>query len=245
MRKSTIISLLLGLLISLSGCGDFEFFPDTTSGGPSPVPPPPGGTVSDVQADTVVKFLPYTVAGLADAGTTTAIRVSGHPTSQYAVNGGTPTNATVAVKNGDTIVVQNVSSNLGQKVAVGTVLVVGGSSATYTSITGTLIFPTLNGVGTGTAVTSNSAQVPTTLPDGFVFGTSTTIAFAPDSAPGSLMFINGGAFPAASPSPLAAGNTLTFRHTAAQGSGQTVTSKAVITGSNGVTYTVTFKSTTQ
>ena len=244
MKKIFLVLIMVGILMSFVGCG-IEFFPDTDSIGPTPSPPPPGNTVTDVQADTVVKFLPYTVAGLADATTTTPVSVRGDSSSQYSINGGTPASTTGTVKNGDSVIVQNTSSNLGPNLLTITVLQIGGASATYTSTTGTLVFPTIRGIGAGSTVTSNTATVPATLPNGFIFGNSATISFAPDSDSSSSMFINGSAIPAASPSPIAAGNTLTLRHTAAASSGQTVTTKAVITGSNIVTYTVTFKSTTQ
>lgn len=238
--KKWFLSVLV--VISLAGCGDFEWFPDTDSIGPSPNPPPPGSIVTDVQADTVVSFIPYTVAGLADA-TTTSISVRGDSSSQYSINDGTLTSTTGTVKNGDKVIVQNISSNLGANLSISTVLQIGGASATYTSTTGTLVFPTKSGISTGTTVDSNPAIIPATLPNGFVFGNPTTISIASDSSPNSSILING--ILSASPSPIVVGDRLTLRHVAAASSGQTVTTKADIKGSGSSTYTVTFKSITQ
>jgi hypothetical protein len=247
MRILITAFILFGVAL-IAGCGEsIHWFPGTSggSGGTIPNPPPSGQIVTDVQADTITTFLPYTVAfGNVSSSTNSAtITVSGDATSMYSINGGTPTNAAGTVRKGQTVIVQNTSSNLGSNISVSTNLNIGGANATYISKTGTLVFPTVNR-STGSLVISNMATVPADLPNGFVFGNSATIAFASDSDPSSTMYLNGSIVAASSPSPIRALDRLSFKHTAASAANKTVTTKAVLTGATG-TYTVTFKSITQ
>jgi hypothetical protein len=244
-----VTAFILSGVALLAGCGEsIHWFPGSSgsSGGTMPNPPPSSQTVTDVQADTITPFLPYTVSfGNVSTSTNSAsITVSGDATSMYSIDSGTPTNAAGTVKKGQKVVVQNTSSNFGSNLSISTILNIGGANATYISKTGILIFPTLSNRPTGSTVLSNTATVPVNLPNGFAFGNSATIAFAADSDASSTMYLNGSIVAAPSPSPINALDRLSFKHTAASAANTTVITKAVLTGSTG-TYTVTFKSVTQ
>lgn len=248
MKKATLFTMCI-IVAALSGCGNFEWFPSGTSsgGGATPNPVPNSQTITEIQADTVTPFLHYTVAfgNITTSTTTATISVSGDVSSQYSKDNGTTfTSATGTVKPGDIVIVRNTSSNNGSNVLVSTLLNIGGITATYVSKTGSLIYPTLLNRVQGTTVQSNSATVPLNFTNNFVLGSSATIAWATGSDSSSQMYFNGSNTASALPSPIKAGDSIYFRHTAASASNTTITTKATLTGSTG-TYDLTFKSTTQ
>ena len=251
-RKIYVAVLLIGVTF-LAGCGEsIHWFPGNSgSGGSStmPSPPPPGGTKTDVQADTVTKFDPYTVAfgNITSSTTTASINVSGDSSSQYSINGGTPTSSAGTVKKGDVVTVQNTSSNYGQNISVSTILNIGGASASYTSSTGKLIYLTKKSAPLNTAnYPSDQAAVPLVLPGGFTFPATIKIDTA-TTTPGSnsSMWVNGNI--QADGFTVNPGMLLQLRHTTAATSGTTVTTAVILTPQTGTgsTYTVTFKSVTQ
>ena len=248
MRKTALIMMCI-MVAALSGCGDFEWFPSGTSGGSFPSPPPPGGSLTDVQADTVTTFDPYTVrfGTISSSTTSTTISVSGDSTSMYTVNGGNPTKAAGTVKKGDVVQVQNTSSNYGANRAISTLLLIGGASATYTSITGNLIFVTRKSAPLNTAnYPSGQTMIPVTLPGGFTF--PATISLNTDittSGSNSSIWINGNI--QADGYTVIPGMLLELKHTTASTSGSTVISAVTLSPKTGpgIPYTVTFKSVTQ
>jgi hypothetical protein len=252
MRKIIVAVLLVGAAL-LAGCGEsIHWFPGnsgSSGGGTVPNPLPSGQTVTEVQADTVTKFLPYTVAfgNITTSTTTASITVSGDAgsNSMYSINNGTPTNAAGTVKKGDEVRVQNTSSNKLPNFSMLTTLNIGGAIAYYISKTGTLIFYTLTNQPLGQTVPSNWATVPASFTNNFVLGSQGTINFAADSDSSSTMYVNGNSTQSvALPRQINAGDTISFKHTTASTSNTTVTTKAILTGSSG-TYEVTFKSVTQ
>lgn len=246
MRK-TVVAILLSSATLLAGCGDsIHWFPGNGSvgGGTTPDPAPSGDTATNgqVQCDTDIKFNPYTVTfGNNTSSTTTAsISVGGDVSSQYSKDNGTTFTSTAGtVKRGDIVIVKQTSSIYGPNRIISTVLYLGGTSATYSSTTCQLSFATRQGVSAGSVATSDVAAVPASLPKGFTF--PATISLASDSDSSSKMYINGSSTQAASGSPIKATDTLYFKHTAS--SSATTLTHAILTGSNNVIYDVTFKST--
>jgi hypothetical protein len=245
MRKTTM-AMICFVVAALAGCGNFEWFPSSSSGGggTTPNPPPSSQTITDVQADTITSFLPYTVKfGNTSSSTTTAsISVSGDVTSQYSKDNGVNFISTAdTVKKGDVVVVRNTSSNYGSNQSISTTLNIGGTTAIYVSKTGTFIFPTLIGQKLGIKAVSNSAEVPATATN-FVLGTSATITYSSNNS--SNMYINGSSVASPSPTTIKARDTVVFEHVTASTANTTVITTATISGSTG-TYIATFKSKTQ
>jgi hypothetical protein len=251
MRILITAFVLFGVAL-LAGCGEsIHWFPGNSgsSSGTIPNPAPSGQTVTEVQADTVTQFLPYTVAfgNITTSTTTASITVSGDAASNsmYSINTGTPTNAAGTVKKGDVVTVQNTSSNKLPNSPMSTTLNIGGAVAYYISKTGTLIFYTITNQPQGQTVQSNWATVPANFTNNFVLGSQGTINFAADSASGSTMYVNGNSTQSvALPRQINAGDTISFKHTTALTSNTPVITKAILTGSSG-TYNLTFKSVTQ
>jgi len=250
--KITIAAFILFGVALLAGCGEsIHWFPGTSGGssGTIPNPAPSSQIVTEVQADTVTQFLPYTVAfgNITTSTTTASITVSGDAgsNSMYSINDGTPTGVAGTVKKGDVVKVQNTSTNKLANFSMSTTLNIGGAVANYISKTGSLIFFTSLSVTPGTTVQSNWATVPASFTNNFVLGSQATIKFAADSDSSSTMYVNGNSTQSvALPRQINAGDTLSFKHTAASASNTTVTTRAIITGSSG-TYELTFKSVTQ
>ena len=247
MKKTALVVMCI-VVGALSGCGNFQWFPssDTAGGGTTPVPPPPGQAVTDVQADTVTTFNPYTVVfgTITSSTTTTSISVSGDVSSMYSINGGTPTATAGTVKTNDVVTVQNTSSNLGSNLTISTLLNVGGVGAYYNSTTGTLIFLTKKSAPLSTTYPSDTATVPSTLPGSFVFPATITLDAAKTTALNSTIWISGGQV--APGATITTGQTLQLRHTTAATSGATAVTAVTLTPTtSGTPYTVTYKSVTQ
>jgi hypothetical protein len=251
MRILITAFLLFGVAF-LAGCGEsIHWFPGNSgsSSGTIPSPPPPGGTLTDLQADTVIKFDPYTVAfgNITTSTTTTSVTVSGDASSQYSINGGTPTSSSGTVKKGDVVSVQNTSSNFGQNISVSTILNIGGASATYTGSTGKLIFLTRKGATVNTPnYASDQMSIPLVLPGSFTFPATIKLdTTKTTSGSSSSMWVNGNI--QADGFTVIPGMFLQLKHTTAATSGTTVTTAVTLTPQTGpgTPYTVTYKSVTQ
>lgn len=245
MRRKLVMMLFSGVTL-LAGCGEsIHWFPGTSSGGggggSNPTPAPASASLTDQQADTEVSFTSYTVLGLATADTTTNISVGGDPSSKYVKNSEAPTNAAGTVKNNDTVTVMHTTGNA-KNTQVSTNLYIGGTRATYTSTTGTLVFPTKKGQQANTEIMSDSAIVPQTLPAGFTFPATIAIDSAKTTAVNPKIFIGGTEVPNGTNIP--AGSLFYFKHTTGA-SGKTVVTTATVTPSSGTAYVVTFKSISQ
>ena len=254
MKNICVAVLLIGVAL-LAGCGDsIHWLPGNGgSSGAFPSPPPPGGTITDVQADTVTKWVDtYTVAfgNITSSTTTTSISITGdaNSQSQYSVNDGTPTDAAGTVKKGDKITVFNTSSNYGPGLSISSKLIIGGASAIYTSTNGRLVFVTKKNAPLNTAnYASDLAIMPlaTALPGTFSYPATVKIDTKATTATNSSMWIGGAQV--ADNATINANQVLQLKHTTAATSGTTVTTAVIITPqtSGGTPYTVTFKSTTQ
>ena len=253
MRTILVAVLLVGAAL-FAGCGQSpHWFPGKSSGNNTVSPRPSNDSAIDVQADTVIdstyfKTLPYQVRfnNQTTHSLSASISISGDLSSQYSIDDGTTWKGTSdlpqAVIGGSNVYVRHTSSNQGPNQTITSTLFVGGYSATYTSKTGSLIFVTKTAsAGSTTPVQSDTVTVPQIPPNGFTYGSpSTIIAFTADSDPSSKMYIDGTFMP--SPSTITAGQRIYFTNTAGTTSGTIVTTKVLLTGSNNTTYTVTFKS---
>jgi hypothetical protein len=165
----------------------------------------------------------------------------------YTVNGGNPTKAAGTVKKGDVVQVQNTSSNYGANRAISTLLLIGGASATYTSITGNLIFVTRKSAPLNTAnYPSGQTMIPVTLPGGFTFPATISLdTGTTTSGSNSSMWINGNI--QADGFTVNPGMLLELKHTTAATPGTTVVTAVKLTPKTGTgsPYTATYKSVTQ
>ena len=244
--KKTALLVMCIVIGALSGCGNFQWFPSSdTGGGTTPVPPPPGQAVTDVQADTVTTYNAYPVVfgTITSSTTTTSISVSGDVSSMYSINGGTPTATAGTVKAHDVVTVQNTSSNNGSNLTVSTLLNVGGASAYYNCTTGALIFLTKKSAPLSTTYPSDVVAVPSTLPGSFVFPATISLDTTKTTALNSTLWINSGQV--STGATIYPGNTLQLKHTTAATSGASAVTAVILTPTSGTPYTVTYKSVTQ
>jgi hypothetical protein len=248
-------AILFLAALAIAGCGDIKWFPSSSSssGNTTLSPKPSNDVATDVQADTVIdktyfKTLPYQVRfnNLTTNSLTTTISISGDTTSQYSIDGGTTwigvNAATGTVSGGTNVLVRQTSSNDGSNRTIISTLNIGGNIATYASTTGSLVFPTIGGTSAGMSATSATSIVPSTFPNGFTFPARISVA-SDSTALNIAMYINDPNETSPSPnnSLIQPGDRLHFKHTAT--SSPTSLTHATITGSNNVTYDVTFKST--
>lgn len=121
MRKQFL--LLLALLLTLSGCGDIEWFPSNTN--PNSFSFAPQNNVA------LIKTITSETVTISGNSFSAAISVSN---GSYSIDGGPYTNAAGTINSGQTVTVQHTSAST-TSTRTDTILTIGNKSATFSSTT--------------------------------------------------------------------------------------------------------------
>jgi|GEM_PF-2118660 len=239
---------LLGL--TLGGCGVDWFPAQVTEPGTSGTPGTPGttgtgaGAGTTATAVTAFSFSRPSLSGVAAgstqtsdtitvalSGTSAAISVSG---GQYKINDGTFTSAAGSVSNSDRVTVQHTAAS-GDGETVTAALTIGDKSATFSSTTASAFVAAFSfSPASVTGVSAGSRQISNTIT---VALTGTAL---PISVTGGEYQIGDGSYTSAAGA-VKNHDTVTLRHTAPSGAGQTVTTLTI--GGKSATFSSTTAST--
>lgn len=156
--------ILAILAMTTAGCGGIEWFPETKRSDTTPdafsfTP----AIVTGVEPDSLQTSNTITISGIPSGSAPISVSDNADAISEYSLDGGaTFTSAAGTVKNGDTVVVQHISSiELGTTVT--TTLTIGDLIATFSSKTVNVIidpaFQSKNDALTNTTIVSNTVTV--------------------------------------------------------------------------------------